>query len=249
MGPQTQDRLLLRSSRRVGSTQKCVVKTCWDGWPYPWIYGGQEHSVEQTCSALLKFCLDRLWCHCCPRNLTDSWLNEHFSGFKVTPSCSNFFSTCSNLVLCSAWVAPNTRISSIWHTVPSSPSSIFFMRFWNSSGALEIPKGSLLKQYHPLGEMKVVNGLDSGARGICQKPLLASSFVKTEAPDRSARVSSTFGLLGGHSHWVALNPHISLLLPTSLGLWPSLHTIQWAHQSWKLPPWLPSDSTLPVLCF
>jgi len=48
-----------------------------------------------------------------PRNLTDSWLNKHLSGFKVTASCSNFLITCSNLVLCSTWVAWSLRFSQI----------------------------------------------------------------------------------------------------------------------------------------
>ena len=39
-----------------------------------------------------------------------------------------------------------------------------------------------------------MSGRDSGAKGICQKPLLASSLLKMVAPARSARVSSTFGI-------------------------------------------------------
>ena len=47
-----------------------------------------------------------------------------------------------------------------------------------------MPKGSLLKQYLPNGVIKVVRGRDSGANGICQNPLLASSLLKIVAPDR-----------------------------------------------------------------
>ena len=54
--------------------------------------------------------------------------------------------------------------------------------FWKCFGALEMPNGSLLKQYHPDGVMKVVRRRDSSERGICQNLLLASSFVKTLAP-------------------------------------------------------------------
>ena len=45
-----------------------------------------------------------------------------------------------------------------------------------------MPKGSLLKQYRPAGVMNVVRRRDHCERGICQKPLLASNFVKTLAP-------------------------------------------------------------------
>ena len=41
--------------------------------------------------------------------------------------------------------------------------------------------------------MKVVRGLDCFAKRICQKPPLASNVLKTLAPDRCARVSSTLG--------------------------------------------------------
>ena len=56
------------------------------------------------------------------------------------------------------------------------------------------PEGQFVETIPWLGVMKVVKGLDSGARGICQKPPLASSLLRTEAPDRSARVSSTLGI-------------------------------------------------------
>ena len=45
-----------------------------------------------------------------------------------------------------------------------------------------MPKGSLLKQYHPNGIMKVVNKRDSLLSGICQKLLLASNLLNTVAP-------------------------------------------------------------------
>ncbi len=52
-----------------------------------------------------------------------------------------------------------------------------FILFWKSSGVLEIPKGSLLKQWCPRGVTKVVRTWDSGSSGICQNPLLASSLL------------------------------------------------------------------------
>ena len=56
-----------------------------------------------------------------------------------------------------------------------------------------MPNGSLLKQYHPVGVMNVVRRREDCVRTICQKPLLASSFVKMLAPFSRARISSTFG--------------------------------------------------------
>ena len=56
-----------------------------------------------------------------------------------------------------------------------------------------MPNGSLLKQYRPAGVMNVVRRQEDCVRGIYQKPLLASSLVKTLAPVSLARISSTFG--------------------------------------------------------
>ncbi len=66
----------------------------------------------------------------------------------------------------------------MWHTTPSSPSKIWHILIWNNSGALEIPNGSLLKEYRPNGVIKVVNWWDSLAKRTCQNPELASNFVK-----------------------------------------------------------------------
>ena len=56
-----------------------------------------------------------------------------------------------------------------------------------------MPNGSLRKQNRPKGVMKVVSGMDSGDRGICQNPELASSFENTLAPASWANVLSTAG--------------------------------------------------------
>ena len=53
--------------------------------------------------------------------------------------------------------------------------------------------GKRLKQYLPNRVRNVVSSLDSGAKGICQKPELASSFEKTVAPATRAKVWSTAG--------------------------------------------------------
>ena len=42
-----------------------------------------------------------------------------------------------------------------------------------------MPNGSLLKQYRPDGVMNVVSKRDAGERGICQKPLFASSLLNS----------------------------------------------------------------------
>ena len=64
-----------------------------------------------------------------------------------------------------------------------------------------MPNGSLLKQYRPAGVMNVVRRREDCARGITQKPQVASTLVKTSAPFSRAKVSSTGGgPLVGHSH-------------------------------------------------
>ena len=71
------------------------------------------------------------------------------------------------------------------------------MRRWKTSGALAIPNGNVLKQKRPYGVMKVLSSLDSLARGICQKPLLASSLIKYCC---SCKLSQ-----GGINFWVDLS--------------------------------------------
>ena len=63
-----------------------------------------------------------------------------------------------------------------------------------NSRALDIPNGSLLKQYRPKGVIKVVRCLDGSVKGTCQNPLLASNLENTLAPANRARVSSTGGM-------------------------------------------------------
>ena len=141
----------------------------------------------------------------CPMNLTLSLQNSHLSELRVTPAASSLFITVHRRASCSAWLAPYTNMSSIWQSTPSSPPWIIFIRCWNSSGALEILKGSLLKQYLPKGVMKVVSGHDSLAWGICQNPLFASSFENTFAPVTWANVSSTIGMGWGSRNTLLLS--------------------------------------------
>ena len=49
---------------------------------------------------------------------------------------------------------------------------------------------SLLKQYQPI---RCNESLDVATKGICQKPLLASSLLNTAVPANWASVSSTAG--------------------------------------------------------
>ena len=90
-------------------------------------------------------------------------------------------------------------MSSIWHTTPSRLARIPLIRLWKCSGALEIPKGNLLKQNLPNGVINVVRRRDAGESGICQNPLFASSLVNILASVSCARVLSTLG-----SGWTSL---------------------------------------------
>ena len=46
-----------------------------------------------------------------------------------------------------------------------------------------MPKGSLLNQKRPNGDINVVSGRDSSLSEICQNPLLASNLLKMVAPE------------------------------------------------------------------
>ena len=90
---------------------------------------------------------------------------------------------------------------------------------------LEIPKGSLLKQYLPNGVRNVVNSWDSVSSEICQNPLFVSILENTVVPDSCDKVVSTFG-----SGWTSLStfsfsPHRCVLYPIVLGPLPCLHTL------------------------
>ena len=105
---------------------------------------------------------------------------------------------------------PKTRISSIKHTTPSRPERIRDILFWKCSGALDIPNGSLLKQYLPKGVMNVVSNCDSSASGICQKPQFASSLLKI-LPLSVAPVCRQLEEVGG------LRSTYTLIAPSFLG--------------------------------
>ena len=118
----------------------------------------------------------------CPRNLSRSFANSLVWVISVTTAASVHSSAAISRASCSSLVCPNTSTLSIRHRTPSSPWRILDILFWNSSGALDIPKGSLMKQYRPDGVMNVVRWQDSFSRGICQNPLLAQSLLKSVAP-------------------------------------------------------------------
>ena len=80
-------------------------------------------------------------------------------------------------------------MSSMRQSTPGSHSSIIDIRRWNNSGALVIPKGSLLKQYLPYGVINVVRRRDSALSA-----LFTSNLLKRVPPVSCARVSSTWGI-------------------------------------------------------
>ena len=66
----------------------------------------------------------------------------------------------------------------MWQIVPSRPSRRCDMVLWNISGAERMQNRRRLKQNRLIGVMEVVSFRDSLSKGICQKPELASNFVK-----------------------------------------------------------------------
>ena len=135
-----------------------------------------------------------------PRNTILVQANWHLFLFSVTPAASSFFRTTCKRLSCSFLSFPDTKISSTWQTTPGRLLNISFIRRWKCSGALVIPKGSLLKQNLPYGIMNVVRSLEFIDNGTCQKLLFVSSLVNSLAPVSWARV--IWGeFLASHFHW------------------------------------------------
>ena len=119
--------------------------------------------------------------------------NSHFSKSNVTLLSSRRRKTALTLASCSSDDSPKIMMSSIMHSTHGRSSRILCILFWNCSRADVIPNGKRRKHYLPKGVMKVVSYWDVGARGICQNPELASSFVNTFAPASRPSVWSTDG--------------------------------------------------------
>ena len=154
-------------------------------------------SVTEDCDVIAKIAAvfrgsGEMPCH--PRKVIWVWENWHFSAFSVTPALFIRLMHCPKSPIMLPGVAPNTRMSSTWHNTPGRPDRMLLMWCWKTSGALDIPNGSLLKQKWPYGVIKVVSNQDSLTSGICQNPLLASSLVNIVAPVSCARVVSTLGI-------------------------------------------------------
>ena len=92
-----------------------------------------------------------------------------------------------------------------------------------------MPNGNHLKDYRQKGFLNVVRGIDSGERGICQNPELASSLENTLAPASCAIVWSTEGRGCRSLHMLSFNR----LRSTPMRTWPfGLGTTTMpAHQS------------------
>ena len=127
-------------------------------------------------------------------------------------------------------------MSSITTTTPSWPLSSSVMSLWKISGADEIPNGSLLKQNLPMGVMKVVSFWLSGSRGICQKPLEASSAENTFAPASLGAMSSSVG----NTYSSRLTALFSLLRST--------HTLTWSLFFFSAGTMGAHQSVGPVTC-
>src|SRR5436190_21881790 len=70
--------------------------------------------------------------------------------------------------------------------------STFF--FWNTSGAIEIPNGSLLNLYLPKGVPNVQRLELSSSNSIFQKPSFRSKTLKKHLPPKSLNNSSVVGI-------------------------------------------------------
>ena len=70
-----------------------------------------------------------------------------------------------------------------------------------------MPNGNLLKQNWPYGVINVVKSLDSLAKGICQKPLLASCLLNIVAPVSWGQLLASDVFHVKHFHQVVLYQH------------------------------------------
>ena len=112
-----------------------------------------------------------------------------------------------------------------------------------------MPNGKRLKQYLPNGVRNVVSDLDSGAKGIRQKPELASNFEKTVAPATRAKVWSTAGrmCLSRWTLWFSLVRSTQMrTFPPDLGTttMPAHHSV-----SSSIRETTPNRSILSILAF
>ena len=127
----------------------------------------------------------------CPKYSADGWANVHFSEFSVMPISLGHYRkpvSISHRALLVSYHGqeyhPSDTPCLVAHSV---------LRLWQCSGADELPKGSRRKWKCPNGVINVVGSADSGERGICQNPKLASSFENNFASANCATVWSTAG--------------------------------------------------------
>ena len=82
--------------------------------------------------------LSTMW----PKNFTCSLLNSHLLALSVTPAASKWLSDVGHVLLVRLQIQGRHPCD----TTPGRPSRILDILLWDSSGALEIPKGSSLNQ-------------------------------------------------------------------------------------------------------
>ena len=95
-----------------------------------------------------------------PKSVSNGVANSYLARLSVISAALILSRTESMCLLCSRLSFPYNRMSSMWQRTPGIPSSILLIILWKISGALDILKGSLLKQYCPNGVIKVVRSLE-----------------------------------------------------------------------------------------
>ena len=183
----------------VVTVQLSWMRICSTGWSSSW--SGVAPSVSRVCPwrEQPQFSGDLEKCHFGWWHVQENWFSSCWIhtcqcwGLRVRPAAWIFVKAAFKRLSCSCWVWTKMSTSSMWHSAPSWPARIWFILRWKCSGALLIPKSSLLKAYLPSGVMNVVRLCDSSDSGICQKPQLVSNLLKIVAPASWACVTSTFG--------------------------------------------------------
>ena len=164
--------------------------------------------------------LDLCWI-CCKTVFRDQMTQER-----------NFFLTLFSLIFCSRYLciserrfqswstsasssvepSPKTRMSSWMVRTPFKPPRVWFSLRWNSSGAVQSPKGRQRQQNRRKGELEVVRHELSLSSSTCQNPFLAST------------VENTFALESSGSTWSMVGVGLWLLLNTRFRSLGSMHT-------------------------
>ena len=100
-----------------------------------------------------------------PKNETDFWKRQHFSGLSLSPAIRSLSNNVYNRSRCASGVAEYAIMSSKYdrHMLRFKPDMTRSMRRWKVAPALHSPNGIALNRNYPLWQMKAVLSISSSA--------------------------------------------------------------------------------------